>query len=165
MKEESRAARRRRRRRRRPWRFRRRSRGEPNDVRSTSFSACNLLEIGVRDSVPQSVAKEPECRMKALAEDKGEYLNDAEYNKKSEKKKSMKTSAASTAGRNADLIPYQSDTMSLADAMDEFLAMVYIRRRESQRLNSCKRKRTIGRGNIAQVEVVSKRLEEVCTTR
>ena len=64
-----------------------------------------------------------ECRMKALAEDKGEYLNDAEYNKKSEKKKSMKTSAASTAGRNADLIPYQSDTIALADAMDEFFAM------------------------------------------
>ena len=64
-----------------------------------------------------------ECRMKALAEDKGEYLNDAEYNKKSEKKKSMKTSAASTAGRNADLIPYQSDTIALADAMDELFAM------------------------------------------
>ena len=64
-----------------------------------------------------------ECRMKALAEDKGEYLNDAEYNKKSEKKKSMKTSAASTAGRNADLIPYQSDTIALADAMDEFFAL------------------------------------------
>ena len=30
----------------------------------------------------------------------------------------MKTSAASTAGRNADLIPYQSDTI-LADAMDD----------------------------------------------
>ena len=40
--------------------------------------------------------------MKALAEDKGAYLNDAEYNTKSDKKKSMKTSAAATAGRNTD---------------------------------------------------------------
>merc|ERR1711903_196931 len=44
-----------------------------------------------------------ECRMKALAEDKGAYLNDAEYNTKSDKKKSMKTSAAATAGRKTDL--------------------------------------------------------------
>ena len=38
--------------------------------------------------------------MKALAEDKGAYLNDAEYNTKSDKKKSMKTSAAATAEKH-----------------------------------------------------------------
>ena len=64
-----------------------------------------------------------ECRMKALAEDKGAYLNDAEYNTKSDKKKSMKTSAAATAGRNTDLTAYQADTLALADAMDELFAM------------------------------------------
>jgi len=64
-----------------------------------------------------------ECRMKALAEDKGAYLNDAEYNTKSDKKKSMKTSAAATAGRNTDLTAYQADTLQLADAMDELFAM------------------------------------------
>ncbi|CAL6418288.1 unnamed protein product [Bathycoccus prasinos] len=64
-----------------------------------------------------------ECRMKALAEDEGAYLNDAEYNTKSDKKKSMKTSAAATAGRNTDLTAYQADTLALADAMDELFAM------------------------------------------
>jgi len=64
-----------------------------------------------------------ECRMKALADDKGAYLNDDEYQTKSGAKKSMKTSAAATAGRNTDLTAYQSDTLALADAMDELFAM------------------------------------------
>jgi len=64
-----------------------------------------------------------ECRMKALADDKGAYLNDYEYQTKSGAKKSMKTSAAATAGRNTDLTAYQSDTLALADAMDELFAM------------------------------------------
>ena len=98
-------------------------RGASADTRSTTtVSAWQKLEtglaaIGLKDS--RSDYKRHNKHFALYTE----IANFHATGKKSEKKKSMKTSAASTAGRNADLIPYQSDTIALADAMDELFAM------------------------------------------
>jgi hypothetical protein len=64
-----------------------------------------------------------QCRMTALAEDRNKFLNEDEYNSKSDLKKQMKVSATQTGSRNQDLSAYQLDTIALADEMDSVLAM------------------------------------------